>query len=121
MQITKKQILEKIYSMTLLEIVELIDDLEKKFGISNIQNFNTNNLDNNKKIKKNEFNLYLKSIGTNKISVIKIIRNFLNLGLKDAKDLVESSPVLIKEKMNKIDLDSLKNSLEEVGATIEIK
>ncbi len=124
MQITKEQILDKICSMSLLEIIELIEIIEKKFGItSNNINVDNKNFDKSKIIKeeKNEFDLYLNSIGNNKISVIKIIRNFLNLGLKDAKDLVESCPILIKDKVNKKDLDILKKSLEEVGATIEIK
>ncbi len=125
MQITKEEILERISSMTLIEIVELIDAMEKKFGIDSSsisvdlnKNNESLNKDNNKKT---EFNLYLNSIGNNKISVIKIIRSYLNLGLKDAKDLVESCPVLIKEKVNLKDLELIKKSLEEVGAVIEIK
>ncbi len=122
MKITNKQILEKLSSMSLIEIIELINDIEKKFGInSNSYQFNNINNTNIKEDKKDEFDLYLDSIGKNKISVIKVIRNYLNLGLKEAKDLVESSPVLIKEKMAKKDLDILKKSLEEVGASILIK
>ncbi len=123
-QITKEQILDRISSMSLLEIIELIDCMEKKFGI-NSSNLNSDFFSNSKSIpekeEKDEFDLYLNSIGNNKISVIKIVRNFLNLGLKEAKDLVDSCPVLIKEKINKKDLNILKKSLEEVGAVIEIK
>ncbi len=123
-QITKEQILDTISSMSLLEVIELIDAMEKKFGINNT-NININNNINNdniiKKEEKNEFDLYLNSIGKNKISVIKIIRSFLNIGLKESKDLVDSCPVLIKDKINKKDLDILKKSLEEAGAIIEIK
>ncbi len=122
MKVNKENLLELISSMSLIEIIELIESIEKKFGI-NASDYNsessekvTNNIQN-----KTEFDLYLNSIGNNKISVIKIIRNFLNLGLKDAKDLVESCPVLIKEKIDKKDLDELKKSLEEVGASVEIK
>ncbi len=122
MKVNKENLLELISSMSLIEIIELIESIEKKFGIcaSDYNNESsvqvTNDIQN-----KTEFDLYLNSIGNNKISVIKIIRNFLNLGLKDAKDLVESCPVLIKEKINKKDLDELKKSLEEVGASVEIK
>ncbi len=122
-QITKDQILDTISSMSLLEVIELIDAMEKKFGISNNVNLNYTSNDNVviKKEEKNEFDLYLNSIGKNKISVIKIIRNYLNIGLKESKDLVDSCPVLIKEKINKNDLDILKKSLEDAGAIIEIK
>ncbi len=125
MQITKEDILEKISSMTLVEIIDLVDAIEKKFGINSSSiNFNDNkdNVDLSKeKIKKNKFDLYLKSIGKNKIAVIKIIRSYLNLGLKDSKDLVESCPVLIKKDVIKEDLDVIKKSLEKVGALVEIK
>ncbi len=123
MKISNKEILNKISSMSLIEIVELIDLIEKKFGISS-KNYELNNIDNKNKIdkiKKKEFDLFLDSIGDNKIAVIKIIRNFLNLGLKEAKDLVESFPVLIKNKIQKKDVDLLKKSLEEVGAKVTIK
>ncbi len=121
-KISKKDILEKISSMSLIEIVELIDDMEKKFGISS-SDYNTINVSNNNKNenKKIEFDLFLDSIGNNKIAVIKIVRNFLGLGLKESKDLVESCPVLIKKKINQKDLDVLKKSLEDVGAVVSVK
>ncbi len=122
MKITNDEILNKISSMSLIEIIELINAIEKKFGISSEDyKIDNNNSSKIKEKKKEEFNLYLDSIGENKIAVIKIIRNYLNLGLKEAKDLVESCPVLIKNKINKNDLDLIKKSLEEVGAIITIK
>ncbi len=121
-KINKEEILEKISSMTLVEIVELIDAMEKKFGISS-KDYQKNILNNekSKKVEKNEFDLFLNDIGKNKIAVIKIIRSFLNLGLKESKDLVESAPVLIKEKIIKKDLDIIKKSLEDVGAVVLVK
>ncbi len=124
MNINKDKILDQISSMSLIDLIELINAIEKKFGVSSSDyKFNSSEKINLKTVeeKKNEFDLFLNSIGNNKIAVIKIIRNFLNLGLKEAKDLVESFPVLIKEKINKKDLDILKKSLEDVGATVSIK
>ncbi len=122
MKITKEDILETISSMSLIEIIELINDIEKKFGItqSNYQNLNISQNIKEKK-EKEEFDLYLKSIGNNKIAIIKIIRSYLNLGLKESKDLVESCPVLIKKDINQQDLQNIKKSLEENGAQIEVK
>ncbi len=124
MNIDKNKILDQISSMSLVDLIELIDAIEKKFGINSSEYmFNSSRKDNVSKIKeeKNEFDLFLNSIGPNKIAVIKIVRNFLNLGLKEAKDLVESAPVLIKDKINKKDLDVLKKSLEDSGAVIDVK
>ncbi len=121
--VNKDKVLEQISSMSLVELVELIDSIEKKFGIkSSDYKFNSSekNVSEVKK-EKNEFDLFLNSIGPNKIAVIKIIRGFLNLGLKEAKDLVESSPVLIKDKINKKDLYILKKSLEDSGAVVDVK
>ncbi len=119
---SKEDILNKISSMSLIEIVELIDAIEKKFGInSNDYQFGKISNQNQNIKEKEEFDLFLNSIGGNKIAVIKVIRNFLGLGLKESKDLVESCPVLIKEKINKKDLDILKKSLEDVGAEVLVK
>ncbi len=123
MKITKEEIIEKIYSMSLIEVIELVDLIEKKFGIvKSDYNMSLNSLESSKRNEeKNEFDFYLKSIGSNKIAVIKVVRSFINLGLKEAKDLVESCPVLIKKNVNKKDLELFKKSFEEVGAVIEVK
>ncbi len=123
MKNNNKEILDKISSMTLVEIIELINDIEKKFGINSINYQLNNDINENniKKVEKKEFDFYLNSIGNNKIAVIKIVRSFLNLGLKESKDLVESCPVLIKNKIQKKDSDLLKKSLEEVGAEVILK
>ncbi len=123
MNIDKNKILEQICSMSLIDLVELIDAIEKKFNI-NTNDYKFKSSENNsikEKEEKSEFDLYLNSVGSNKIAVIKIIRSFLNLGLKDAKDLVESSPVLIKDKIDKKNLDILKKSLEDAGAVVDVK
>ncbi|CAL4041970.1 50S ribosomal protein L7/L12 [Buchnera aphidicola (Phyllaphis fagi)] len=122
MSITKEKILEAVSKMSVMDIVELISSMEKKFGVSAaipIHNTNTQNV--KEKEEKTEFDVLLKSIGKNKISVIKAVRSATNLGLKESKDLVESAPTIIKEKINKKDAESLKNNLEKVGAEVEIK
>ncbi|MFI4847430.1 MAG: 50S ribosomal protein L7/L12 [Candidatus Makana argininalis] len=120
MSITKEQILDAVSKMTVLEVVDLVKMMEKKFNISN--NINTDKKDSNKVVEeKNEFNVILDNIGPNKISIIKIIRGVTGLGLKESKDLVESYPVLIKEGINKDESISLKKTLEESGASVSIK
>ena len=68
-----------------------------------------------------EFNVILASIGANKVAVIKAVRGATGLGLKEAKDLVESAPAAIKEAVSKAEADALKKELEEAGATVEVK
>lgn len=122
MSITKKEILESISNMSVKNILELIKDMEKKFKISANTEINTSKKkQKNKKEEKTEFNVLLKTIGKNKIPVIKIVRSSTGLGLKQAKDLVESSPTIIKEKINKEEAETLKKNLEDVGAVIEIQ
>lgn len=121
--VNKEQILDTISKMSITEIMELVTMIEKRFNVSS-----TDYLSNTKPSEKNEikednklFSISMKSVGPNKISVIKVVRSIVNLGLKEAKDLVESTPTLIKENLNKKEVESIKNKLEEVGATVEIK
>ncbi|QCI16881.1 50S ribosomal protein L7/L12 [Buchnera aphidicola (Aphis helianthi)] len=122
MSITKEQILEAVSEMSIMNIIELISAMEKKFGVSANMSMQSNN-NNEKKAaeEKTEFDVFLKVIGPNKVSVIKSVRSATGLGLKEAKDLVESAPTVIKENINKKDAESLKKTLEDVGAEIEIK
>ncbi|WP_343192199.1 50S ribosomal protein L7/L12 [Buchnera aphidicola (Formosaphis micheliae)] len=123
MSINKEQIIEAISEMSVKNIVELVSDMEKKFGVSSnsiLSNTKTNQ-DIDTVEEKTEFNIFLKSIGTNKIAVIKSVRSLTGLGLKEAKDLVESAPVIIKENVNKAESESLKKTLEDTGAEVEIK
>lgn len=122
MSITKEQILQAISEMSIMNVVELISEMEKKFGVSANMSLNSNNKDDKKTSEeKTEFDVILKNIGPNKVPVIKSVRSATGLGLKEAKDLVESAPVVIKENISKIDAESLKKTLENVGAEIEIK
>ncbi|MFI4846925.1 MAG: 50S ribosomal protein L7/L12 [Candidatus Makana argininalis] len=120
MSITKEQILDSISKMTVIEVVDLVKMMEKKFNISANLDINKTNSNKIKEEEKNEFNVILDQIGPNKISVIKIIRSVTGLGLKESKDLVESFPVIIKEGINKEESISLKNTLEKSGASVSI-
>jgi large subunit ribosomal protein L7/L12 len=118
MSITKEQILESIASMSVMEVSELISDMEAKFGVSakaSVANTTTEVIE-----EKTEFNVVLKAIGPKKIGVIKAVRSATGLGLKEAKDLVESSPVILKEGISKDDAEALKKTLEEAGSEVEI-
>lgn len=123
MHINKEDIINAISNMSVLEIMELIKLIEEKFNIS-VDNFQTqlhnNEKKDNEKIEQTEFNIILKSIGNNKIAVIRNIRNILGLGLKEAKDFVESAPKIIKEKISKEEAEKLKNILLESGAEVDI-
>ncbi|BAP58604.1 50S ribosomal protein L7/L12 [Candidatus Tachikawaea gelatinosa] len=120
--ITKDQILETIASMSINEISELVTAMEKKFGVSaSAPMSNASNNTNEKIEEKTAFDVMLKAIGPNKIAVIKAVRSATGLGLKEAKDLVESAPIVIKEGLNKDDSSALKAILTEAGADIEIK
>ncbi|QJC35791.1 50S ribosomal protein L7/L12 [Enterobacteriaceae endosymbiont of Donacia sparganii] len=122
MPITKEQIIEAIESMSIMDIMELISSIEKKFGVSSIiKNEEISNKNQEKKVEQTEFTIYLKSIGNNKISVIKAVRSIMNLGLKEAKDLVESAPVILKESITKEEALDLESKLKISGAEIEIK
>jgi large subunit ribosomal protein L7/L12 len=97
--------------------------MEEKFGVSATAiNSNTKTgQDIESTEEKTEFNVFLKNIGGNKVSVIKAVRSATGLGLKEAKDLVESAPILVKENVNKEESESLKKTLENAGAEVEIK
>ncbi|QIQ41660.1 MAG: 50S ribosomal protein L7/L12 [Buchnera aphidicola (Microlophium carnosum)] len=122
MSITKEQILEAVSEMSVMNVVDLIAAMEEKFGVSANMAMNSNN-PNEKDLheEKTEFDIFLKVIGPNKVSVIKTVRSATGLGLKEAKDLVESAPTVLKENISKEDAESLKKTLEDVGAEIEIK
>lgn len=122
MSITKEQILEAVSEMSVMHVVDLISAMEEKFGVSASLSMNSNNHhENNMPEEKTEFDIFLKAIGPNKVSVIKTVRSATGLGLKEAKDLVESAPTVLKENISKEDAESLKKTLEDVGAEIEIK
>ncbi|QJC30922.1 50S ribosomal protein L7/L12 [Enterobacteriaceae endosymbiont of Macroplea appendiculata] len=123
MSITKEQIIQEIESMSVMDVMELVKLMEKKFDVSTANYFNNTNNSTKEKIveEKTEFSIYLTNIGKNKISVIKAVRSIMNLGLKEAKDLVESAPVVLKEAISKTEVTELEKILKNAGAEIEIK
>jgi large subunit ribosomal protein L7/L12 len=127
MAVSKDEILDAISNMTVMQVVELISDMEKKFGVTAaapvamaagpgaaapaaaVE-------------EKTEFAVTLKEYAADKkVGVIKVVRELTGLGLKEAKDLVEGVPSLVKEGVNKADSESMKKKLEDAGAKVEIK
>ncbi|HHH0388053.1 TPA: 50S ribosomal protein L7/L12 [Yersinia enterocolitica] len=119
--ITKDQILEGVAALSVMEIVELISAMEDKFGVSAAAVAAGPAAAAEAVEEQTEFNVVLASFGDNKVAVIKAVRGATGLGLKEAKDLVESAPAVLKEGVNKDEAESLKKSLEEAGASVEIK
>ncbi|WP_259286259.1 ribosomal protein bL12 [Candidatus Nasuia deltocephalinicola] len=117
-----ENILNIIENMTLVDLNQLIIFLKKKYNIENFENINESlNFSKKKENEKTEYLLNLLNFGNNKISIIKTIKDMNNLGLKEAKELVESCPVLIKKSLDYNYLESYKNKLENFGAKVDIK
>lgn len=125
MALTKDDILNAIAEMPVMELVELIEAAEEKFGV-----------DASAAVavaagpaaggeaaaeEKTEFDVVLKAAGANKVSAIKAVRGATGLGLKEAKAMVESAPVAVKEGVSKDEAEELKKQLEEAGAEVEVK
>ncbi len=123
MAVSKEDILEAIASMTVMEIVDLISAMEEKFGVTAavaaapvaaavaaapVE-------------EKTEFDVVMSSFGEKKVEVIKVVRALTGLGLKEAKDLVEGVPSMIKEAIPKAEAEDIKKKLEEAGAKVDIK
>jgi large subunit ribosomal protein L7/L12 len=127
MAVSKDEILDSISKMTILEVVELISDMEKKFGVTAAAPVAAAAAPGAAAAaapveEKTEFTVVLKEYPADKkVSVIKVIRELTGLGLKEAKDLVEGAPQTVKESVNKADSDAMKKKLEDVGAKVEIK
>ncbi|MFW6115142.1 MAG: 50S ribosomal protein L7/L12 [Thermodesulfobacteriota bacterium] len=125
--ISKEDVIEFISNMTVLELADLVKELEEKFGVSAsvpIAVAGTGAAEPGEQAEeaeKTEFDVVLSSVGDKKIQVIKVVRSVTNLGLKEAKELVESAPTKVKEGIAKEDADSIKAQLEEVGAAVEVK
>ena len=121
-----EEIMTTIKNMTVLELAELIKALETEFGVSAAAPAAAATAAPAEAAtpaaeEQTEFSVILKDIGANKISVIKAVRELTTLGLKEAKDLVESAPTTVKEGINKDEASTIKQKLEEAGATTEIK
>jgi large subunit ribosomal protein L7/L12 len=127
MAVSKEEIIDAIAKLSLMEVVELIADMEKKFGVTAaapvamvagggaaaaaapVE-------------EKTEFSVTLKEYPADKkVTVIKVVRELTGLGLKEAKDLVEGAPALVKEGVNKADSETMRKKLEEAGAKVEVK
>lgn len=122
------EIVEKIEKLTLLEAVELKKALEDKFGVTAAAPIMMGGMVAAAGAaapaaveEKSEFNVELKNAGAQKINVIKVVRAATGLGLKEAKDLVDAAPKMVKEGLSKDDAEKLKKELEEAGATVELK
>ena len=126
MAVSKEEILEAISKMTVLDVVELTEAMQQRFGVSAavamapaasaaaapaappVE-------------EQTEFTVVMTSFGSNKVGVIKVIREITGLGLKEAKDLVEGIPATVKEGISKDESDSIKKKLVDAGASVEIK
>jgi large subunit ribosomal protein L7/L12 len=124
MAVSKEDILETISNMSVMEVVDLISAMEEKFGVSAAAAVAVAAgpaAAAEAAEEQTEFNVVLASFGANKVSVIKVVRELTGLGLKEAKDLVEGAPSVVKEAVAKAEADSIKAKLEEAGASVEIK
>ena len=112
MAVAQKDILETISKMTVMEVVELIEAMEEKFNVSAAAAAAE---------EKTEFDVVMTSFGSNKVAVIKTVREITGLGLKEAKDLVEGAPATVKDGVSKDEAAEIKKKLEEAGASAEVK
>src|SRR5688572_26975323 len=126
---TKEDILDSIANMTVLELSELLKDFEEKFGVNAADHVAVAGpatggggaAPAEAEEEKDEFDVVLLEAGDKKIQVIKEVRALTNLGLKEAKDLVDGAPSPVLEKVSKDDAEKAKASLEEAGASVEVK
>ena len=121
MALTNEEILNAVAEKTVLELVELISAFEEKFNVSAAAVAVAAGPAAAAAEEQSEFNVELTSFGANKVAVIKAVREITGLGLKEAKDMVEGAPSVIKEAVSKEEAEELKKKLEETGATITIK
>ena len=126
MAVTKDEILDAISSMSVMEVVELIADMEKKFNVTAAAPVAAAAAGGGAAAApaaeaQTEFTVTMTEFGANKVGVIKVIREITGLGLKEAKDLVEGSPSVVKEGIPKADAETIKTKLETAGAKAAIK
>ena len=123
MAVSKDDILEAISNMSVMEVVELISDMEEKFGVSAAAAVAAAPVAGEVAAveEQTEFDVVMTSFGDNKISAIKAVRAITGLGLKEAKEMVEGVPATVKEGASKDDAEEVKKQLEEAGATVELK
>ncbi|MCC4834616.1 50S ribosomal protein L7/L12 [Shewanella sp. 1_MG-2023] len=122
MSITKDQILEAFAEMSVMEVVELIEAMEEKFGVSAAAAVVAGGAEGGAAAaEQTEFDVVMTSFGANKVAVIKALRGATGLGLKEAKAMAESAPVAVKEAITKEEAEALKGDLEAAGAEVEVK
>lgn len=124
MAITKEDVLEYISNLSVLELSELVKEFEEKFGVSAAPVMVAGGVASagaEAAEEKTEFDVVLTDAGDKKINVIKVVRALTGLGLKEAKDAVESTPSTLKEGISKEDAEEAKKQLEEAGAKVELK
>lgn len=119
-----EKIVEEVSKLSALELSDLVKKIEEKFGVSAAMPVMAAGAtaagEESVKEEQSAFNVELKAGGGQKIAVIKVLREVLGLGLKEAKDLVDAAPKVVKEGMDKVAADDLKKKLEEAGATVEL-
>ena len=126
---SREKLLEAISKMSVMDLVELISEMEEKFGVSAsapapvaaAATAGDGAEPSDKEDEQTEFDLILKSFGDNKIAVIKAVRAITSLGLKDAKDMVEGAPITIQEAVSKKEVEEMTKQLEDSGAVVELK
>ena len=126
MAVSKEDILETLSNMSVMEVVDLISAMEEKFGVSAAAAVAAAPAAAGADagaaaVEQDEFDVVLAGFGDKKVGVIKAVRAITGLGLKEAKDMVESAPTTIKEAASKAEAEDLKKQLEEAGATVELK
>lgn len=127
MAVSKDELLDTISKMTVLEVVELVEAMEERFGVSAAMAVAPAAVGAGGAAaaapveEQTEFNVVMTSFGENKVTVIKAVRALTGLGLKEAKDLVEGVPSTVKEAVPKEEAESAKKQLQEAGATVELK
>ena len=124
-EVTKEDVISYIENMTVLELSEFVKELQEKFGVSAAAPVAMMPAGQGQAEapaeEKTEFNIVLTAVGEKKIQVIKVVRAITGLGLKEAKEFVESAPKAVKEEIPQEEAEEIKKQLEEVGATAEIQ
>ena len=121
MSISKDDILNAVAEMSVMDVVELIEAMEEKFGVSAAAAVAVAGDAGAAAEEQTEFDVIMTGFGEKKVAVIKAVRGATGLGLKEAKDLVESAPKALKEGVDKAEAEALKTELEAAGASVEIK
>lgn len=127
MAVSKEDLIETLSNMSILEVTELVSELEEKWGVSAAAAVAAvaapagADAGGAAEEAKDEFDVVMSSFGDNKVGVIKAVRAITGLGLKEAKEMVESAPTTVKEAASKDEAEEIKKQLEEAGAAVELK